>query len=48
MPSGLISTSSKGIGFISTAATSGLKGVVDKPWNEEDQSIPLFAKPLES
>lgn len=44
IPSGLISTSSKGMGAISTAATSGLKGVVDRPWNEDDQSMPLPPK----
>ena len=44
MPSGLISTSSKGMGFISTAATSGEKGVVDSPWKELDQSMPLPPK----
>lgn len=41
MPSGLISTSSKGMGFMSTAATSGEKGTVDSPWKELDQSMPL-------
>lgn len=41
MPSGLISTSSNGMGFISTAATSGEKGTVDSPWKELDQSMPL-------
>lgn len=40
MPSGLTSTSSKGMGFMSTAATSGAKGTVDRPWKEEDQSMP--------
>lgn len=35
------------MGFISTAATSGLNGVVDRPWKEEDQSMPLLANPAE-
>ena len=39
MPSGLISMSSGLSGCISTAAVSGLKGVVERPWKDDDQSM---------
>jgi hypothetical protein len=39
MPSGLTSMSSGSSACISCAAVSGLKGVVERPWNDDDQSI---------
>lgn len=41
MPSGLISTSSRSRGFIRMALVSGVNGVVERPWKDEDQSIVL-------
>jgi hypothetical protein len=43
MPSGLISMSRGSSGCISTAAVSGLNGVVERPWKEDDQSIAWLA-----
>lgn len=38
IPSGLTSTSSNGIGAISTSAASLENGAADKPWKDFDQS----------
>lgn len=42
MPSGLISTSSKSTGACRIAAASGENGAVERPWKDEDQSMPLL------
>lgn len=41
MPSGFTSTSAGLRGRIRMPAVSGLNGVVDRPWNELPQSMPL-------